>query len=41
MSLIPAICSQCGSQIEVDKSKDAAICPCCGTAFIVDKAIKQ
>jgi len=41
MPLTPAICTQCGAQIEVDSSKEAAICPSCGTAFIVENAIKN
>ena len=39
MSLVEAKCTNCGSAIEVDSSRDAAICPICGSAFIVEKAI--
>ena len=39
--IMPAICTQCGAQIEVDSSLDAAVCQHCGTAFIVEKAIKH
>ncbi len=39
--IVPAICTQCSAQIEVDPSRDAAICPHCGTAFIVEKVIKS
>ena len=41
MSLKPAICTQCGGQIEVDDSKEAGICQFCGTAFITEKVIHQ
>ena len=37
MSLVAAICTQCGAQIEVDDSKEAGICKHCGTAFITEK----
>jgi len=39
IKIVPAICTQCSAQIEVDSSRDAAICPHCGTAFIVEKAV--
>lgn len=41
MSLVAAICTQCGAQIEVDDSKEAGICKHCGTAFITEKVIKN
>ena len=41
INIVPAICTQCSAQIDVDPSRDAAICPHCGTAFIVDKAIEN
>lgn len=37
--LVAAKCTNCGSNIEVDRQKDADICPHCGAAFIVEKAI--
>lgn len=39
MALKPAICTQCGANIEVDDSKEAGICKYCGTAFITEKVI--
>jgi len=39
MALKPAICTQCGANIEVDDSKEAGICKHCGTAFITEKVI--
>lgn len=39
MGLVAAKCTQCGSNIEVDESKEAGICPHCGTAFITEKAV--
>lgn len=41
MSLVPAICTQCGAQIKVDTIHEAGICPHCGTAFITEKAINN
>lgn len=41
MPLVPAICTQCGAQIEVDDTHEAGICKHCGTAFITEKAINQ
>ena len=39
--LVAAKCTNCGSNIEVDKEKEAGICPHCGAAFIVEKAINN
>lgn len=41
MPLVPAICTQCGAQIEVDNTHEAGICRHCGTAFITEKAINN
>lgn len=41
MSLVPAICTQCGAQIEVDNVQEAGICKYCGTAFITEKVINN
>ena len=41
VKLVPAICTKCGGQLEVDPTQEAAVCKYCGTAFIVDKAIEQ
>lgn len=41
MPLVPAICTQCGANIEVDDSHEASICKYCGTAFITEKAINN
>ena len=41
MPLVPAICTQCGSPIEVDNAKEAGICPHCGTAFITEKVVNN
>jgi len=37
--MMPAICPQCGGQIEVDAQREKAFCQYCGTPFIVEKAI--
>ena len=39
--LVPAVCTQCGGQVEVDPSQEAAVCKYCGTPFIVEKAIQN
>ncbi len=41
MALVPAICTQCGAQIEVDNTHEAEICKYCGTAFVIEKAINN
>lgn len=41
MPLVPAICTQCGAQIEVDDTHEAGVCKHCGTAFITEKAINK
>lgn len=41
MAFIPARCTQCGADIEVDATKDAGICKYCGTAFVTEKAINN
>jgi len=39
--LIPAKCTQCGSNLTVDSSQDAAVCPFCNTPFVAEKAINN
>lgn len=39
MALVPAICTKCGAQIEVDNTHEAGVCKYCGTAFITEKVI--
>lgn len=41
MPLVPAKCTQCGANIQVDSKLDAAVCDSCGTPFIVEKAIQH
>ncbi|MBQ8803519.1 MAG: hypothetical protein IJZ53_07805 [Tyzzerella sp.] len=41
MSLIPAKCTNCGANINVDEYKDAGICEFCGCAFVTEKAINN
>lgn len=41
MPLVQAKCTNCGANLEIDNTKDAAICPYCGTVFIVEKAINN
>lgn len=41
MGFIPARCTQCGAEIEVDDTKEAGICKYCGTAFVTEKAINN
>lgn len=39
MAFIAAKCTQCGSVIEVDSSKEVGICHSCGTVFVTEKII--
>lgn len=41
MAFVPVICTQCGAQLEVDNTQEAAVCKFCGTPFVVEKAINQ
>ena len=41
MPLVQAKCTNCGANLQVDNTKDAAICPYCGSAYIVEKAINN
>lgn len=39
MPFVAAKCTECGGNLQIDSTKDAAICPYCGTPFVVEKAI--
>lgn len=41
MALVPARCTQCGGNIEVDNTKEAGVCKYCGTAFITEKVVNN
>ena len=41
MPLVPALCTQCGSKLEVDSGKEAGICPHCHTPFVTEKVINN
>lgn len=41
MALVPAKCTQCGGNIEVDDTHEAGICKYCGTPFVTEKAINN
>lgn len=41
MPLVQAKCTNCGANLEVDNTKEAAICEFCGTPYIVEKAINN
>lgn len=41
MPLAQAKCTNCGANLTVDNTKDAAICPFCGTPYVVEKAINN
>ena len=41
MGIIPARCTQCGAEIEVDSTKESGVCKYCGTIFITEKAINN
>jgi hypothetical protein len=38
---VPAICTQCGGQNEVDPSQEKVVCNYCGTSFFVEKTIQN
>lgn len=39
--LVPAKCTGCGSNLEVNASEQTAICPYCNSAYIVEQAINN
>lgn len=41
MGFIAAKCTQCGANIEVDKTQTAGICPYCKTPYVTEKAIQN
>lgn len=41
MPLVPAICTQCGSKLEIDSDTEYALCPYCHTPFVTEKAINN
>ena len=41
LPLVPAECTQCGANLDVDSSQEAAVCPYCKTLFITEKAINN
>ncbi|MCL2563929.1 MAG: leucine-rich repeat domain-containing protein [Oscillospiraceae bacterium] len=41
MPFVQAKCTNCGDNLTVDASRDAAICGSCGGAFIVEKAVNH
>ena len=41
VKMVPAICTQCGGTVEVDKTQETAACPFCGASFIIEKAINN
>ena len=41
MPLVPCKCTNCGANLQVDNTKDAAVCEFCGSAFVVEKAINN
>ncbi len=41
VKMAPAICTQCGGTVEVNKAEETAKCPFCGASFIIEKAINN
>ena len=39
--VVPAICTNCGAELKVDPTRDAAVCEYCGTPFVVEKVINK
>ncbi len=40
-TFVPAQCTNCGGELTVDPTQDAAVCKYCGTPFIVSKAVQN
>lgn len=43
MSILPLVeakCPNCGANLSIDDSKEAAVCEYCGTPYVVEKAIQ-
>lgn len=41
MPLVQVKCTNCGANLEIDNTLDAAICPYCNVPFVVEKAISN
>lgn len=41
MPLVQAKCTNCGANLEINNTLDAAVCPYCNAAFIVEKAVNN
>ena len=41
VKIVPAICTQCGGTVEVNRDEETASCPFCGATFVVEKAINN
>ena len=41
MKLIKAKCPNCGANLDVDPTQDAAICKYCGTPYVVEKSYSE
>ena len=41
MPIVQAKCTNCGGNLEVDSSLEAAVCPYCKTPYVVEKAINN
>lgn len=39
MPFVSAKCTNCGANLEVDNTKDAAVCPYCNTPYVIEKAV--
>ena len=38
---VPAKCTACGGELEVDPKQETAVCRYCGETFVVSKAVKD
>lgn len=41
MPLVQVKCTNCGANLEIDNTLDAAVCPYCNVPFVVEKAINN
>lgn len=40
MPIVPALCTQCGANLNIDSTLEKGICPFCNTSFLIEKAIQ-
>ena len=41
VKMVPALCTQCGGTVEVNKDEKSAKCPYCGMTFVIEQAVNN